>query len=87
LAYIDDLSRRVAGLALSSAEREAAKSRRLRERFAGSEFERLYRSLQAVCPGVRIVYFKAGSDSYGKPLPAGVPFSDPAPEPLKRGKR
>lgn len=84
---MDDLQSRVASLALSSGEREAAKSARLRERFAGSEFERLYRSLQSQCPGVRIVYFRAGADSFGTRPPMGIPFSDPPPEPLKRGKR
>jgi hypothetical protein len=84
----NDLSRRVARLALSSADREAAKSGRLREHFAGSEFARLYRDLQSKFgPGVRIVYFKAGGDQYGKPLPPGVPFSDPPPEPLGRKRK
>jgi hypothetical protein len=83
-----DLQSRVARLALSSGEREAAKSGRLRGHFARSEFARLYRDLQSKFgPGVRIVYFRAGDDSYGTPHAPGVPFSEPVPEPLKRGKR
>jgi hypothetical protein len=83
----DDLQSRVARLAVSSGEREQAKSGRLRQHFAGSEFARLYRDLQErFGPGVRIVYFRAGDDSYGKPLPPGVPFSDPPPEPLRKRK-
>jgi hypothetical protein len=86
----DDLSlqSRVARLALSSADREQAKSGRLRGHFAGSEFARLYADMQAKFgPGVRIVYFKAGGDQYGKPLPPGIPFSDPPPEPLGRKRK
>jgi hypothetical protein len=84
----DDLSRRVARLALSSADREAGKSARLRQHFDGSEFARLYRDLQIrFGPGVRILYFKAGGDSYGKPLPPGIPFSDSPPEPLGRKRK
>jgi hypothetical protein len=85
----DDLSlqSRVARLALSSGEREQAKSGRLRQHFVGSEFARLYRDLQSKFgPGVRILYFKAGGDQYGKPLPPGIPFSDPPPEPLRKRK-
>jgi hypothetical protein len=82
----DDLQSRVARLALSSADREAGKSARLRGHFHGSEFEHLYRDLEKHCPGVRIVYFKAGADSFGTPHAHGVVFSDPPPQPLK-GRR
>jgi hypothetical protein len=84
----DDLSSRVARLALSSGEREQAKSGRLRGHFAGSEFARLYRDLQKhFGSGVRILYFKAGDDSYGTPHAPGVPFSEPIPEPLGRKRK
>jgi hypothetical protein len=80
----DDLPQGPAGAALP----DPAKSGRLRQHFAGSEFARLYRDLQSKFgPGVRILYFKAGGDSYGKPLPPGVPFSDPPPEPLGRKRK
>jgi hypothetical protein len=84
----DDLQSRVARLALSSGEREQAESGRLRRHFAGSEFARLYRDLQSKFgPGVRILYFKAGDDSYGTPHAPGVPFSEPIPEPLGRKRK
>jgi hypothetical protein len=81
----DDLSRRVARLALSSADREAGKSARLRVDADGCGFTDFYRAFKRVFgPGVRIVYFKGRTDSYGVRGPHGIPVSEPPPEPLKR---
>jgi hypothetical protein len=85
----DDLSlqSRVARLALSSADREAAKSARLRADADACGFTDCFRAFQRVFgPGVRIVYFRAGADSFGTPHAPGVVFSDPPPQPLRKRK-
>ena len=84
----NDLQIRVAALQARSVVREAQRSSRLRIDADECGFTDFYRAFQKQFgPGVRILYFRGSSDSYGQPQPAGVPFSDPPPEPLKRGKR
>lgn len=80
----DDLQSRVARLALSSGEREQAKSGRLRRDADACGFTAYYRNLQQhFGAGTRIVYFQGRDGSYGERPPRGVPCSLPPPEPLK----
>jgi hypothetical protein len=83
----DELQSRVARLALSSGEREAGKSARLRRDAEWCGFTDFYRAFQRVFgPGVRIVYFQGRTDSYGVRGPHGIPVSEPPPEPLRKRK-
>jgi hypothetical protein len=84
----DDLSSRVARLALSSGEREQAKSGRLRRDADACGFTGWFRDLQKRAGGgVRILYFRGHADTFGTRPPMGVPFSDPPPEPLGRKRK
>ena len=85
----DGLSSRVAALAVRSAEREQAKSSRLRADAESSGFLQFYRDFKSVFgDGVRILHVDNGrGDSYGTPQPRGVPFSEPLPQPLKGRKK
>ena len=75
------LSSRVAALAVRSAEREQAKSSRLRSDAESSGFLDFYRAFKGTFgDGVRILHCDNGrGDSYGTPQPRGIPFSDPPP--------
>ena len=82
------LQEKVAHLAAKSVIREAQRSSLMRQHFDGSEFARLYRDLKSVFgDGVRITYFTCPAGEYGRPHAPGVPFSDPPPVALKRGRR
>ena len=82
------LQEKVAELAAKSVIREAQRSSAMRRHADECGFTDFYRALQKQFgPGTRITYFSCPAGTYGRPHDAGVPFSDPAPVPLKRGKR
>jgi hypothetical protein len=84
----DDLAQKVVALAARSAIREAQHSSRLRRDSDECGFTQFFRDFKAVFgDGTRIVWFRGRDGSYGRPHAPGVPFSDPPPLALKRGKR
>ena len=81
----DDVPEGTADAAVRGAAREAEHLGRLRRDANEGGFTAFVSSFRAVFgPEVRTVWFRSPNGEIGKPLPRGVPFSDPPPKPLGR---